>query len=179
MKHSNKGGGCFGQADLCSGDCYYSVGSSFCLLWSVGCKGPFLKCPPRGLIGIYTFPFLTWCTHFQMIWLHFLVVRGGWMLRFTDWFHCSFQERSVCLRFLFVLVCFVFLAWNNLKWRKRSSFLVCLCCLSLTVCYSDHQGQACPKRQGKFKKVLAELETLQQIIHCPPASGSGLNLLLR
>lgn len=28
------------------------------------------------------------------------------------------------------------------------------------MCYSDHQGQASAKRQGKFKKVLDELETL-------------------
>lgn len=34
------------------------------------------------------------------------------------------------------------------------------CGLFLTVCYSDHQGQASAKRQGKFKKVLDQLETL-------------------
>lgn len=28
------------------------------------------------------------------------------------------------------------------------------------MCYSDHQGQASAKRQGKFKKVLDELESL-------------------
>lgn len=59
------------------------------------------------------------------------------------------------------------------KEKERESFLVCLCCLFLTVCYSDHQGQASAKRQGKLKKVLAELETLHNraLPALPPSGG--------
>lgn len=64
-----------------------------------------------------------------------------------------------------------------MKWKRANPFWCVCVCLFLTVCYSDHQGQASAKRQGKFKKVLDKLETLNHRVptsHLPSGSGSFL-----
>lgn len=71
-------------------------------------------------------------------------------------FHCAISNATG----RWIILLSVRAREQKMNWRQRESFLVCLCCLFLTVCYSDHQGQASAKRQGKFKKVLDELETL-------------------
>lgn len=47
---------------------------------------------------------------------------------------------------------------------KTANPLWCVCVVSSSLCYSDHQGQASAKRQGKFKKVLRNND-LSQLRH--------------
>lgn len=121
-------------------------------------------------------PLITSCLHFDNE-AHFspLILRGVCLL-FRTWLcfssevmisgHSSVWSTKIRLfnsNFVFVKqvrwLGFPFAKGKLLPKEKESSG-VCLCCLSLTVCYSDHQGQSSAKRQRKFKKVLDEIETL-------------------